>query len=74
MNFLGSLIVNFFVGMFKSWLGEKSRDKANQVSGEIAAEHGVVVAANERAKDAKEVHEDISRLSDDDLDNRMLGN
>lgn len=66
------LLVDFFVGLIKGILGERSRDKAHQVSGELAVENKVVEAANERAKDAKKVAEDISGLSDDELDKRML--
>ena len=65
-------VFGFFVDLFRAAYGEKSRDKANQRSGEYAVENDVVIAANERAKDAKKVSDNVNASSDDDID-RVLG-
>lgn len=55
-------------------MGERSRDKGQQVSGELAVENKIIGAANERGKDAKENAEKNATLSDDALDDLMRRN
>lgn len=68
-----SAVINFLVSLIKGVLAERARDKANQVSGELAAENEILEAAAERGRGAKQVSEDVSGMSDDELDKRMRG-
>lgn len=68
------VLIAFVVSLIKGVLGEYSRDKAQQVSGEVATENKIIEAAGERAKDAAKNAEVIAELSDDDLDNLMRRN
>lgn len=74
MNFLVTALGNFLIGLFKGWLGERSRDKANQVAGEVVTENKIIQAAGERAKDANETLTELSSLDDDALFERMRNN
>lgn len=66
--------IKLIVELVRGWLSEFSRDKANRDAGEAQANAEASEAALERAVDAKEAQDDISRLDDDALDKRMRDN
>lgn len=63
--------LTFVAKLFTSWLGEKSRDVAHENLGAEKAKNKGLEKTAERAKNAKEVSDDIATLDDDALDDRL---
>jgi hypothetical protein len=73
MNWVAAFF-EFLVLLLRGFLSEKSRDAANQDAGAAKARQSSAEEALQRAKDAKEISENVSRDSDDALDDRMRRN
>ena len=67
-----AILAQILAALLRGFLGQKSETKAQQVSGEMAAENEIQQAAAERGKNAQKNADTVAGLSDDELDRLLV--